>query len=168
MLSTQTHDQSSLGLSMSAHQIFSGAPSSLSANSSATIDKQKKQPCKRKRTNDAASDSAESTSQAGRTRDGPKKKKANRACFHCQKAHLTCDDCESSLSPPRVARVVSTTLWPLARGPVVRWLWRGRCGDVRIAVAPVKPQVSDRPRWRIQRWKSMHAYLDRVHASCMV
>ncbi|KAF9060652.1 hypothetical protein BDP27DRAFT_1452614 [Rhodocollybia butyracea] len=25
-------------------------------------------------------------------RDGPKKKKANRACFHCQKAHLTCDD----------------------------------------------------------------------------
>lgn len=27
------------------------------------------------------------------SRDGPKKKKANRACFHCQKAHLTCDDC---------------------------------------------------------------------------
>lgn len=26
-------------------------------------------------------------------REGPKKKKANRACFHCQKAHLTCDDC---------------------------------------------------------------------------
>ncbi|TFK25172.1 transcription activator of gluconeogenesis ERT1 [Coprinopsis marcescibilis] len=25
-------------------------------------------------------------------REGPKKKKANRACFHCQKAHLTCDD----------------------------------------------------------------------------
>lgn len=23
-----------------------------------------------------------------------KKKKAARACFHCQKAHLTCDDCE--------------------------------------------------------------------------
>ncbi|KAF7315499.1 Transcriptional factor [Mycena indigotica] len=30
----------------------------------------------------------------GRTRgrDGPKKKKASRACVHCQKAHLTCDD----------------------------------------------------------------------------
>ncbi|KAJ4483231.1 transcription activator of gluconeogenesis ERT1 [Lentinula aciculospora] len=27
-----------------------------------------------------------------KARDGPKKKKANRACFHCQKAHLTCDD----------------------------------------------------------------------------
>jgi hypothetical protein len=26
--------------------------------------------------------------------DGGKKKKANRACCHCQKAHLTCDDCE--------------------------------------------------------------------------
>ncbi|KAF8441655.1 hypothetical protein L210DRAFT_3612032 [Boletus edulis BED1] len=25
-------------------------------------------------------------------RDGPKKKKASRACAHCQKAHLTCDD----------------------------------------------------------------------------
>ncbi|KAJ7287834.1 transcription activator of gluconeogenesis ERT1 [Mycena rebaudengoi] len=27
-----------------------------------------------------------------RGRDGPKKKKASRACAHCQKAHLTCDD----------------------------------------------------------------------------
>ncbi|KAG2106514.1 hypothetical protein BD769DRAFT_1503522 [Suillus cothurnatus] len=27
-----------------------------------------------------------------KSRDGPKKKKANRACAHCQKAHLTCDD----------------------------------------------------------------------------
>nr|GAT44635.1 transcriptional factor [Mycena chlorophos] len=26
------------------------------------------------------------------SRDGPKKKKASRACAHCQKAHLTCDD----------------------------------------------------------------------------
>ena len=95
MLSAQSHDQSSLGLSMSAHQIFSGAPSSISANSSTTTDKQKKTQLKRKqRLNDAASDSADSSSQP-RTRDGPKKKKANRACFHCQKAHLTCDDCES-------------------------------------------------------------------------
>ncbi|KAJ7446259.1 hypothetical protein B0H11DRAFT_2249075 [Mycena galericulata] len=27
-----------------------------------------------------------------RGKDGPKKKKASRACVHCQKAHLTCDD----------------------------------------------------------------------------
>lgn len=105
MLSTQAHDQSSLGLSMSAHQIFSGAPSSLTSSSTtSTADKQKKPACKRKRPNDAASESGDSTTPT-RTRDGPKKKKANRACFHCQKAHLTCDDCESScflyaFSPP--------------------------------------------------------------------
>jgi hypothetical protein len=34
------------------------------------------------------SDSTE-TKQAGQ-----RKKKASRACIHCQKAHLTCDDCE--------------------------------------------------------------------------
>ncbi|KAH7874624.1 uncharacterized protein C8R40DRAFT_1193725 [Lentinula edodes] len=32
------------------------------------------------------------STQSKKARDGPKKKKANRACFHCQKAHLTCDD----------------------------------------------------------------------------
>ncbi|KAJ7703011.1 hypothetical protein B0H17DRAFT_1041245 [Mycena rosella] len=40
-------------------------------------------------------DSAPSTPQGSartRGRDGPKKKKASRACVHCQKAHLTCDD----------------------------------------------------------------------------
>ncbi|KAI6045960.1 hypothetical protein EDC04DRAFT_3053327 [Pisolithus marmoratus] len=38
-------------------------------------------------------ESADSSSQPPRkNRDGPKKKKANRACAHCQKAHLTCDD----------------------------------------------------------------------------
>ena len=31
-----------------------------------------------------------------------KKKKANRACIHCQKAHLTCDDC-SYFAPTRCA-----------------------------------------------------------------
>ncbi|KAI0675281.1 hypothetical protein C8Q78DRAFT_1067079 [Trametes maxima] len=51
----------------------------------------KKPVAKRKRTGDAASDSADGSTQP-RTRDGPKKKKANRACYHCQKAHLTCDD----------------------------------------------------------------------------
>lgn len=50
---------------------------------------------KRKRGLDVASDSTDSNAQTmtTRTRDGPKKKKANRACFLCQKAHLTCDDC---------------------------------------------------------------------------
>ncbi|KAI0374068.1 hypothetical protein BV20DRAFT_962030 [Pilatotrama ljubarskyi] len=51
----------------------------------------KKPTAKRKRNGDGASDSADGGSQP-RSRDGPKKKKASRACFHCQKAHLTCDD----------------------------------------------------------------------------
>jgi hypothetical protein len=54
---------------------------------------QKKKPppnAKRRRT-DPPDDSA---TQQRKNRDGPRKKKANRACFHCQKAHLTCDDCE--------------------------------------------------------------------------
>jgi hypothetical protein len=33
---------------------------------------------------------------AGKARDGQKKKKASRACVHCQKSHLTCDDGMSS------------------------------------------------------------------------
>ncbi|KAF9231455.1 hypothetical protein BU15DRAFT_56102 [Melanogaster broomeanus] len=38
-------------------------------------------------------ESGDSSSQHPRkNRDGPKKKKASRACAHCQKAHLTCDD----------------------------------------------------------------------------
>jgi hypothetical protein len=51
---------------------------------------------KRKRTDTPDETSAESTSTIPprKPRDGPKKKKANRACYHCQKAHLTCDDCE--------------------------------------------------------------------------
>jgi hypothetical protein len=50
---------------------------------------------KRKRTDTPDETSADSTSNPSRKpRDGPKKKKANRACYHCQKAHLTCDDCE--------------------------------------------------------------------------
>ena len=71
---------------------------------------------KRKRTTDTASDSAESNSnQPSRTRDGPKKKKANRACFHCQKAHLTCDDCESFLDV-YITFVVGGDAPPTARG----------------------------------------------------
>lgn len=40
-----------------------------------------------------------------KSRDGPKKKKANRACAHCQKAHLTCDDCGSPVCFPDLAHV---------------------------------------------------------------
>ncbi|KAF9010530.1 hypothetical protein BDQ17DRAFT_1515223 [Cyathus striatus] len=48
---------------------------------------------KRKRTDSPDASSADGTPQPSKkARDGPKKKKANRACFHCQKAHLTCDD----------------------------------------------------------------------------
>ncbi|KAJ3567582.1 hypothetical protein NP233_g6277 [Leucocoprinus birnbaumii] len=47
---------------------------------------------KRKRTDTPEDSATESSQQPRKARDGPKKKKANRACFHCQKAHLTCDD----------------------------------------------------------------------------
>ncbi|OSD06845.1 hypothetical protein PYCCODRAFT_1442371 [Trametes coccinea BRFM310] len=73
-------------------------PSSSSASEnntpipSGSADPKKKPSAKRKRTGDTASDSPDGSGTHPRTRDGPKKKKANRACFHCQKAHLTCDD----------------------------------------------------------------------------
>ncbi|TFK44383.1 hypothetical protein BDQ12DRAFT_593976 [Crucibulum laeve] len=51
------------------------------------------QPNKRKRTDTPEETGSDTATQPSRkVRDGPKKKKANRACFHCQKAHLTCDD----------------------------------------------------------------------------
>ena len=59
---------------------------------------------KRKRGNSVGDDNADNSpgsgsgSAQGSQRTAPKKKKANRACFHCQKAHLTCDDC-ASVSP---------------------------------------------------------------------
>ncbi|KAJ7680566.1 transcription activator of gluconeogenesis ERT1 [Mycena polygramma] len=43
-------------------------------------------------TQDDPSPSATQVPPRTRGRDGPKKKKASRACVHCQKAHLTCDD----------------------------------------------------------------------------
>jgi hypothetical protein len=48
-----------------------------------------------KRKRDSLDNTVDPVPQAGarKNRDGPKKKKASRACFHCQKAHLTCDDC---------------------------------------------------------------------------
>ncbi|KIJ49658.1 hypothetical protein M422DRAFT_225584 [Sphaerobolus stellatus SS14] len=53
---------------------------------------------KRRRGDSVADDSADnspapgSSSANGAHKAAQKKKKANRACFHCQKAHLTCDD----------------------------------------------------------------------------
>ncbi|KAI8993049.1 hypothetical protein BD414DRAFT_294316 [Trametes punicea] len=86
-------------------------PSSSSASenntpipSGSAADPKKKPSAKRRRTGDAASDSAEGSAQP-RTREGPKKKKANRACFHCQKAHLTCDDCEHRFRLRSFARI---------------------------------------------------------------
>ncbi|KAG8710829.1 Transcriptional regulator of nonfermentable carbon utilization [Ceratobasidium sp. 394] len=49
------------------------------------------QPSKRKRDIRASADTSRAASPAQES-PAPKKKKANRACFHCQKAHLTCDD----------------------------------------------------------------------------
>ncbi|KAJ3814811.1 transcription activator of gluconeogenesis ERT1 [Lentinula lateritia] len=63
------------------------------ATSTANYQNQKQAGTKRKR-NDAQEPSGpdSGSTQSKKARDGPKKKKANRACFHCQKAHLTCDD----------------------------------------------------------------------------
>ncbi|KJA20713.1 hypothetical protein HYPSUDRAFT_68254 [Hypholoma sublateritium FD-334 SS-4] len=47
---------------------------------------------KRNETPDDSSGDSASPQPPRKPRDGPKKKKANRACYHCQKAHLTCDD----------------------------------------------------------------------------
>ncbi|KAI4528589.1 transcription activator of gluconeogenesis ERT1 [Schizophyllum commune Loenen D] len=69
----------------------------LGGEAASTLAQKKKSPPlsanKRKRS-ETADDSTdqESNTPSRKSRDGPKKKKANRACFHCQKAHLTCDD----------------------------------------------------------------------------
>lgn len=58
---------------------------------------------KRKRNDTPEETSADSASsqpprRSTTRREGPKKKKASRACYHCQKAHLTCDDCNPNYS----------------------------------------------------------------------
>ncbi|KZT71015.1 hypothetical protein DAEQUDRAFT_156603 [Daedalea quercina L-15889] len=78
------------------------ASSTVSEGNHASADPKKKNAIKRKRTQDGTSDSTDSSSQPSRTREGPKKKKANRACASCQKAHLTCDDCTSHIYLQRV------------------------------------------------------------------
>ncbi|KAF8829093.1 hypothetical protein HHX47_DHR3001051 [Lentinula edodes] len=68
------------------------------STSTANYQNQKQAGTKRKR-NDAQEPSGpdSGSTQSKKARDGPKKKKANRACFHCQKAHLTCDDSDPIL-----------------------------------------------------------------------
>ncbi|KAF5380341.1 hypothetical protein D9615_004569 [Tricholomella constricta] len=68
-------------------------PAHMNAAAGPSATKKKPPPYpKRKRTDTPEESGTESAPQPRRPRDGPKKKKANRACFHCQKAHLTCDD----------------------------------------------------------------------------
>ncbi|KAG6866703.1 hypothetical protein C0991_011362 [Blastosporella zonata] len=76
-----------------AHMNATAGPSSPAA-------KKKPAPCQKRKRTDTPEDSGhESSTQQRKARDGPKKKKANRACFHCQKAHLTCDDCQRYSRP---------------------------------------------------------------------
>ncbi|KAH0827386.1 hypothetical protein J3R83DRAFT_4039 [Lanmaoa asiatica] len=72
-------------------------------------------PAKRRRAT-SPDESGDSSSYPPRKhRDGPKKKKANRACAHCQKAHLTCDDCPSSPPSPRPYAHLLSTARPCQR-----------------------------------------------------
>ncbi len=70
------------------------APTPAFVNPAAIDDGGARRPPKRKRTDVTDDDGTDTPARSG-PRHGPKKKKANRACFHCQKAHLTCDDCSS-------------------------------------------------------------------------
>ncbi|PCH43800.1 hypothetical protein WOLCODRAFT_138591 [Wolfiporia cocos MD-104 SS10] len=79
--------------SLPPFHMHSASSSTSESHTSGAADPKKKTGTKRRRPQDGTSDSADSAPQPQpRTREGPKKKKANRACFHCQKAHLTCDD----------------------------------------------------------------------------
>ena len=154
MLSAQVHDSTPIGLSLLTHvagtQVFSAEPSSLTASPTA-IDHKKKPMPKRRRSTEANSDTESSSSHPpARTRDGPKKKKANRACFHCQKAHLTCDDCESLLHVLLYSHTLSLfyTSDPRATSSAhsestVRSLLSVKEGDVRFCIRHSLP----RPRF---------------------
>lgn len=63
--------------------------------------------------------------------DGAKKKKANRACCHCQKAHLTCDDCEYDACGTGVFLLILASSFATSPTmPKVSQAWNGRymCG----------------------------------------
>lgn len=63
-----------------------------------------------------------------RDKDIPKKKKAARACFHCQKAHLTCDDCSYRLTLTLNLSSSYLITWLSAR-PCQRCTRRGMAGS---------------------------------------
>nr|VWO97214.1 Zn(2)-C6 fungal-type domain-containing protein [Ganoderma boninense] len=114
----------------------SNSGNSTPVSSTPASDPKKKPPAKRKRTADCANDIPDSAAQP-RTRDGPKKKKANRACFHCQKAHLTCDDCEYFLL------LLSTPLLPLPLARAPPQSIRGAGCDAREPYRAVPPRTPD-------------------------
>ncbi|THH15134.1 hypothetical protein EW146_g5291 [Bondarzewia mesenterica] len=60
----------------------------------------------KRRRSEGVSDAPDSAT-VGSKKDGQKKKKASRACVHCQKAHLTCDDCEA----PRIFLVARSSFF---------------------------------------------------------
>ncbi|KAG9316248.1 hypothetical protein JVU11DRAFT_2275 [Chiua virens] len=68
-------------------------PAHMSHDNPAQLHKRKNTAPPKRRRASSPDESGDSSSLPPRKhRDGPKKKKANRACAHCQKAHLTCDD----------------------------------------------------------------------------
>jgi hypothetical protein len=121
---------------LSAMPAVSG-PSSLSARSAQTSAPASPSTSAKRRRRDTDTDTDSSSPSTGtgpirntrRDKDVhvPKKKKAARACFHCQKAHLTCDDCTYSLpltfdlsSPPLITWYASSSLSALYEA------WHGR------------------------------------------
>ena len=91
--------RSSNGLSAVAPNYINPAQMNAQAGPSSSNDQSKKLGAatntKRRRSTDTPEGECATMGLLQRkNRDGPRKKKANRACFHCQKAHLTCDDCE--------------------------------------------------------------------------
>lgn len=82
-------------------------------------------PLKRRRTDTPEDTAADSSGHQRKARDGPKKKKANRACFHCQKAHLTCDDCKYSSHKPESPPLSSFRLSSSALPALCQtWYWQ--------------------------------------------
>ena len=95
-------------------------PSLTSASSAAAAKR------KRNETPDDSSGDSASPQPTRKPREGPKKKKANRACYHCQKAHLTCDDCElvDLVHPEFSHRVPSSTMSALRQAWIRQQLHR--------------------------------------------
>jgi hypothetical protein len=90
--------------SMPAAPHLASAPSSFAGSASSLSPDLAPRPGQKapKRKREASADGEDSAQDSGTqtppaqsrpsTRDSQKKKKASRACVHCQKSHLTCDD----------------------------------------------------------------------------